>query len=171
MYLLIPFILNSVHESKSEGRSVISNSLGPHGLYSPWNSPSPGQNTGVGSLSILQGNFPTQGSNSGLPYCRRILYQVSHKGRPRMLEWVAYPVSVNLPDPGIEPGSPVLQVDSLPTELSGKPNSVHPSPYITLPLFLLPTGGHYVNWNESDRVRQMFYDIIYIWYLKNTTDK
>ena len=80
------------------------------------------------------------------------------------------PSPVNLPDPGIEPGSPALQVDSLPTELIGNPNSVHPSHYITLPLFLLPTGGHYVNWNESDRVRQILYDIIYIWYLKNTTD-
>ena len=48
-----------------------------HGLYSPWNSP--GQNTGVGSLSLLQGIFPTQGSNPGLPQCRQILYQLSHK--------------------------------------------------------------------------------------------
>ena len=47
------------------------------GLYSPWNSP--GQNTGVGSLSLLQGVFPTQGSNPGLPLCRQILYQLSHK--------------------------------------------------------------------------------------------
>ena len=46
----------------------------------PWNSP--GQNTGVGSLSLLQGIFPTQGSNPGLPRCRRILYQLSHKGSP-----------------------------------------------------------------------------------------
>ena len=41
--------------------------LWPHGLYSPWNPP--GQNTGVGSLSLLQGTFPTQGSNPGLPHC------------------------------------------------------------------------------------------------------
>ena len=65
----------------SESRSVMSDSLWPHGLYSPWNSP--GQNTGVGSLSLLQGIFPTQGSNPGLPHCRRILYQLSHKGSPR----------------------------------------------------------------------------------------
>ena len=51
-----------------------------HGLYSPWNSP--GQNTGVGSHSLLQGIFPTQGSNPGLPHCRQILYQLSHKGSP-----------------------------------------------------------------------------------------
>ena len=46
----------------------------------PWNSP--GQNTGVGSLSFLQGVFPTQGLNPGCPHCRRILYQLSHKGSP-----------------------------------------------------------------------------------------
>ena len=46
--------------------------------YSPWNSP--GQNTGVGSFSLLQGIFPTQESNPGLPHCRQILYQLSHKG-------------------------------------------------------------------------------------------
>ena len=51
------------------------------------------QNTGVGSLSFLQGIFPTQGSNQGLPHCRQILYQLSHKGSPRILEWVAYPFS------------------------------------------------------------------------------
>ena len=49
-------------------------------MQCPWNSP--GQNTGVGSLSLLQGIFPTQGSNPGLPHCRQILYQLSHKGSP-----------------------------------------------------------------------------------------
>ena len=68
---------------------VVSDSLWHHGPYSPWNSL--GQNTGVGSLSFRQGIFPTQGSNPGLPHCRQILYQVSHKGSPRILEWVAYP--------------------------------------------------------------------------------
>ena len=62
-----------------------------HELYSPWNSP--GQNTGLGSPSLLQGIFPTQGPNPGLPHCRRILYQLSHKGSPRILEWVAFPFS------------------------------------------------------------------------------
>ena len=56
-----------------------------------WNSP--GQNTGVGSLSLLQGIFPTQGLNPGLLQCRQILYQLSHKGSPRMLEWGAYSFS------------------------------------------------------------------------------
>ena len=77
--------------SESESHSVVSNSLWPHGLYSPWNSP--GQNTGVGSLSLLQGIFPTQGSNPSLPHCGQILYHLSHKGSPRILEWVAYPFS------------------------------------------------------------------------------
>ena len=56
------------------------NSLRPHGLYSPWNSPD--QNTGVGSLSHLQGIFPTQGANPGLQHCRQILYQLSYQGSP-----------------------------------------------------------------------------------------
>ena len=63
-----------------ENHSVVSSSLWPHGLYSPWNSPS--QNTGVSSLSLLQGIFPTQRSNPGFPHCRRILYQLSHQGSP-----------------------------------------------------------------------------------------
>ena len=55
-------------------------SLQPRGLYSPWNSP--GKNTRVGSLSLLQGIFLTQGLNPGLPHCRWILYQLSHQGSP-----------------------------------------------------------------------------------------
>ena len=58
--------------------------------YSPCNSP--GQNTGVRSLSLRQGIFPTQGSNPGLLHCRWILYQLSHKGRARILEWVVSPL-------------------------------------------------------------------------------
>ena len=60
----------------------------PHALYSPWNSP--GQSTEVGNSSLLQGIFPTQDSNSDLPHRRQILYQLSHKQSPRILEWVAY---------------------------------------------------------------------------------
>ena len=70
-------------KSESESHSVVSDSLRPHGLQSPWNSP--GQNTEVGSLSLLQGIFPTQGSNPGLPHGRRILYQMSHKVSPSAL--------------------------------------------------------------------------------------
>ena len=82
----------SLESSKSsESHSVMSHSLWPHGLYSPWNSP--GQNSGVGSLSFLLGIFPTKGLNPGLLHCRQILYQLSHKGSLRILEWVACPFS------------------------------------------------------------------------------
>ena len=72
--------------SESESCSVVSDSLRPHGLYSPWNSA--GENIGVGSLSLLQGIFPTQGLNPGLPHCWRIHYQLSHRGSPRILDWI-----------------------------------------------------------------------------------
>ena len=67
---------------ESESHSVMSDSLRPHGLYSPWNSPD--QNTGVGSLCLLQGIFPTLGSNPDLPHYRQILYHLSHQGSPDM---------------------------------------------------------------------------------------
>ena len=102
-----------------ESHSVVSDSLRPHGLFSPWNSP--GQNTGMGSLSLLQRIFSTQGSNPGLPHCRQILYQLSHQRSPRILELYPIPSPVDLPDPGIELGSPASQMESIPTELSGKP--------------------------------------------------
>ena len=82
---------------QSESRSVMSDCLQPHGLYSPWNSP--GQNTGTGSLSLLQGIFPTHGLNPSLLYGRQILYQLNHKGSPRILEWVAYFFSSGSPQP------------------------------------------------------------------------
>ena len=95
---------------------VVSDSLRPHGLYSPWNSlgqntgvgrlfllqgifPTQGSadsfpadpagkpgNTGVGSLSLLQGIFPTQESNCSLLPCRQILYQLSYQGSPNVLK-------------------------------------------------------------------------------------
>ena len=68
----------------SASGSVVSESLWPLGLYGPWNSAS--QNTGVDSLSLLQRIFPIQGSNPGLPLCRRILYQLSHKGSLKVKE-------------------------------------------------------------------------------------
>ena len=70
-------------ESEIERRSVMANSLPPHGLSmnSSWNSP--GQNTRVDSLSLLQGIFPTQGLNLDLQHCRRILYQLSHREAQR----------------------------------------------------------------------------------------
>ena len=76
--------------------------LWPHELYSSWNSP--GQNTGVSSLSFLQRVFPTQGSKPGLLHCRWILYQLSQKGSPRILEWVAYPFSSRSSQPTNQTG-------------------------------------------------------------------
>ena len=64
-------------ESENESCSFMSNSLRPHRLYSPWNSP--GLNTGVGSHSLLQGIFPTQKLKWGLLHYRQILYQLSHR--------------------------------------------------------------------------------------------
>ena len=102
--ILLSFYLFSIHlftplhfffflaaHSHSESHLVVSNSLRLHGLYSPWNSP--GQNTGVGSLFLLHGIFPTQGLNPGLLQCGWVLYQLSHQGSPRILEWVPYPFS------------------------------------------------------------------------------
>ena len=90
-------------------------SLWPHGLYN-----SPGQNTGVGSRSLLQGIFPIQGWNPGFSHCRQILYQLNHQGSPRILECVAYPFSSGSSQPRSRTGVCALQADSLPAELWGK---------------------------------------------------
>ena len=76
-----PVILITAINNESESFSVLSNSLPPHGLYSPWNSL--GQNTGVGSLSLFQGIFPPQGSNPGLLHCRQILLLAELPGKPK----------------------------------------------------------------------------------------
>ena len=75
--------LASWHISKKV--TVVSDSLRPHGLYSLWNSP--GRNTWVGNLSLLQGIVPTQEWNTDLLLCRCILYQLSHKRSP----WISVP--------------------------------------------------------------------------------
>ena len=95
----------------------------------------------MGSLSLLQGIFPTQGSNPGLPHCRWILYQLCHNGSPRILEWVAYPFPWDLPDPGIELGSPVLQADSLPSEPQGNPKNPGVGSLSLLGKGIFPTQG------------------------------
>ena len=98
---------------QSESCSVVSESLQPHGLYRPWNSP--GQNIGVGSISLLQGIFPTQGLDPGLPHCRQILYQLSHSSvqfsrsvmsdslQPHELQHAMPPCPS--PTPGVHPNS------------------------------------------------------------------
>ena len=64
-------------KSESASHSAVSNSLRPHGPHTPWNSL--GQNTGVGSLSLLQGNLPNPGIKPRSPTLRVILYQLSHR--------------------------------------------------------------------------------------------
>ena len=73
-----PFLLFGAFFSMKVKAAQICLTLWLQGLYSPWNFP--GQNTLVGSLSLLLGIFPTQGSNPGLPHCRWILYELSHQG-------------------------------------------------------------------------------------------
>ena len=90
-------IMSPKGRNESENWSVVSNSLRPHRLYGPWNST--GQNTGMGSLSFLQGIFPTQRFNPGLLHCRQILYQLSYQGSPKgeeRLVLLAFP-SLELP--------------------------------------------------------------------------
>ena len=89
-------------------------------LYSPWNSP--GQNTGVGSLSLLQGIFPYQGSNPGIPHYGADSLPAESPRKPKntgvgslsLLHWI-------FPTQEIEPGSPALQGNFLPAELLGEP--------------------------------------------------
>ena len=81
--------------------SVVSDSATPWAIQSMEFSR---QNTEVGSLSLLQGIFPTQGLNPGFPHCRWILYQLSHQGSPRILEWVTYPFSRGSSWPGNRTG-------------------------------------------------------------------
>ena len=76
--------------------SVLSYSLWPHGLQTtrllcPWNSPS--KNPGVGSHSLLQEIFPTQGLNPGLPHCRQILHHLS-QGSPYIYIYQLINISV-----------------------------------------------------------------------------
>ena len=82
--------------------SIIYNCQDMEAIYSPLDSP--GQNTGMSSLLLLQGIFPTQGSNPGLLHREQILYQLSHQGSPRILEWVAYPISSGASQPRNQTG-------------------------------------------------------------------
>ena len=104
--------------SESESCSVVTDSLLPHGLYRPRNSP--GQNTGVGCHSLLQGIFPIQGLNTGLSHCRHSL-AAEPQGKPKNTGMGSLSSHIGSSQPRNWTGSPALQADSLPTELSGKP--------------------------------------------------
>ena len=67
--------------AESESHSVMWDSLRPHGLYSPWNSLC--QNSGVGSLFLLQKIFLTQELNQGFLHYKYIHYELSHQGSPK----------------------------------------------------------------------------------------
>ena len=75
---------------KWKSLGLLSDTLRPHGLYSPWNSP--GQNTGAFSFSRGSSQYRDWTQVSRISR-RQILYQVSNQGSPRILEWVAYPFS------------------------------------------------------------------------------
>ena len=95
---LFPIVSFTQHLESQSG-SVMSDSLWPHGLqpvrlFCPWNFPD--KNTGVGNYSLLQGIFPTQGSNPGLQHCGQILYLLSHEGSPQYLTLYKIPLLWNL---------------------------------------------------------------------------
>ena len=118
--LIVLLFSVSVHrESKSESCSVVSNSLWPCGPYSPWNSP--GQDTGVDGLSLLQGIFPTQGLNPGFPHCRWILSSWATREAQEYWSAQPFPSSADLPNPGIKLGSPALQVAFYQPSYQGSP--------------------------------------------------
>ena len=102
----------------SKSCSVVSDSLQPHRLYSPWNSP--GQNTGVSRYwKISRGS-----SHPGIEPRSPALQVDSLPAEPlrgAQEYWSGWPIPspADLSEPGIEPGSPALQTDSLPTELPG----------------------------------------------------
>ena len=87
--LFISAFLLSLEKGKIAQSCLTLCNLMDYIVYGIWNSP--GQTTGMGSPSLLQRIFPTQGWNTGLTHCRRILHQVGHKGKARIVYWVAYP--------------------------------------------------------------------------------
>ena len=103
----------------------MSDSLPPQRLYSPWNSP--GQNTRLGSLPLLEGIFKTQGSNPGLQHCRWIPYQLSRREVQEYWSGQPIPSPEDLPDLGIKAGYPALQANSLSTKISEKSSGEEPS--------------------------------------------
>ena len=118
----------------SLSHSVMSNSLQPHGLYSPWNYL--GQNTGVGSLSLLQGSFqPRDRTQVSLIVSGLFTSRATREAQEYWSEY-SIPTPADLPDLGIEPGSPALQAYSLSAELSGKPSKRK-----KLSLFQIPVPG------------------------------
>ena len=108
------------NESESESHSVVSNSLEPHELYSPWNSL--GQNTGVGSLSLLQGDLPNSGIKPRSPAFQMDSLPAEPQVKPKNTGVGSLSLLQQIfATQESEQGYPALQVVSLPTELSGNP--------------------------------------------------
>ena len=103
-------------------------------MYSPWNYL--GQNTGVGSLSLLQGSFqPRDRTQVSLIVSGLFTSRATREAQEYWSEY-SIPTPADLPDLGIEPGSPALQAYSLSAELSGKPSKRK-----KLSLFQIPVPG------------------------------
>ena len=106
--------------SESERCSVVSDSLRPNGLSSPWNSPD--QNTGVGSLSLLRGIFPTQGLNIGLLHLQMDSLPAEPPGKPKNTGVGSLSLLQHIfPTQESNPDLLHCRLDSLPTELPGNP--------------------------------------------------
>ena len=109
-------------ESEGTSPSAVSDCLRTRRLYDPWNSA--GKNTGVGSLSLFQGIFQTQGSNPGLHMQADSLPADPQRG-PIILDWVACPFCnrSGFSDPGIKLGSPAMHL----LRYQGSPNLLRPA--------------------------------------------
>ena len=110
---------------------------------------------------LLQGIFPTQGLNPGLPHCRQILYQLNHKGSPGIPEWVAYPFSSGSSSLRNWTGVSCIvgRFFFLPTELSVKPQFLS----YTHPTF------HSVLWCSDNRTRNHLKSVNYCTWLSRAS--
>ena len=99
--------LNPCHQI-SEGRSVMSNTLRPHGLYNPWNSP--GQNTGAGSLFLLQGDLPDPGIETRSPALQADSLPAEPQRKPITIRTIPnHSFTLSQEFPGISLSAPVRQ--------------------------------------------------------------
>ena len=101
---------------------------------------SPGKNTEVGCHALLQGIFPTQGSNPDLLHCRWVLYCLSHQENPRILEWVACPFSRGSSWPRNWTRVSCIAGGFFKAELPGKPHKKSPLPSVLSALTLDSSG-------------------------------
>ena len=122
------------NESESTSHSVVSDSLQPHELCSPWNSP--GQNTGVGSLSLLQGDLPNSGIKPRSPALQEDPLPAEQQVKPKNTGMGSLSLLQQIfPTQESEQRYSALQVVSLPTELSGKPGGEWIHVYVWLSPF------------------------------------